>query len=268
MGRCYTAPMVRVILKKLLLVCTLVLLTGGTALAAGRSPVAMGSDVSYPQCGKKLPTGQAFGIVGVNGGVASNSNLCFAGELAWARFSSGAAASVAKAALYVNTGNPGGLGTTTWPKSGANSYGICNGSNSLACAYQFGWNMAFLDATSRGVLIPGMFTWWLDVETANSWDYSSGGVARNVADLEGMTAYFEGLGARVGVYSSGKQWMAIVGSSVPVSSDLQDLVNWRPGAMTKSAAMANCSLAPLTPGGKVGLTQYGSAVYDYDITCP
>ena len=42
------------------------------------SPLATGNDVSYPQCGKSFPSGQAFGIVGVNDGLANNANPCLA----------------------------------------------------------------------------------------------------------------------------------------------------------------------------------------------
>jgi hypothetical protein len=233
------------------------------ALAA--SP-AVGNDVSYPQCSKPLPTGQAFGIVGVNGGMASTYNPCFPRELAWARYSSGTLTGFPVAQLYVNTGNPGGLGTSSWPRSGSNVYGNCLGTNSLACAYQYGWNLAFLDATRPGIVIPGMFRWWLDVETVNSWDTGSAGMARNVADLEGMTAYFEGLGTQVGIYSSSTMWSTIVGNSVRATSNLRGLANWRPGADGPTEAKANCDLTSLN-GGKVVMTQYSKGKFDYDLIC-
>ena len=35
---------------------------------AGASSATVGNDISYPQCGMRLPAGHAFGVVGVNGG--------------------------------------------------------------------------------------------------------------------------------------------------------------------------------------------------------
>jgi hypothetical protein len=250
------------------------LLTGAPALAA-KAPVApTGNDISWPQCGKPLPTGQAFGIVGVNDGLANNTNPCLAEQLAWATKSTGATTLVPKVALYVNTANPGGLGTASWPSNNVdpqgattnNPYGTCDHANSAACAYQYGWNRAVEDAWQRGVSNPASYTWWLDVETINTWDSTSGGLARNAADLEGMTAYFKSLGAQVGVYSTSAQWAGIAGN-VSATSNLNGLPNWRPGARTLAAAKSNCTLAPLTPGGKVVLTQYVSNNLDYDYAC-
>ena len=42
---------------------------------------AIGYDVSWPQCGKSLPSDHAFGIVGVNGGTAANTNPCLSDQL-------------------------------------------------------------------------------------------------------------------------------------------------------------------------------------------
>ena len=50
----------------------------------------------------------------------------------------------------------------------------CDGSNSRACAYQYGWDRAHDDATGRGVRNPEQYMWWLDVEIANTWDYTEG----------------------------------------------------------------------------------------------
>ena len=73
-----------------------------------------GNDVSYPQCNKSLPSSHAFGIVGVNDGIANTTNPCFSSELAWAASSTGTT-SQPKASLYVNTANPGNLGVADWP---------------------------------------------------------------------------------------------------------------------------------------------------------
>ncbi|WP_461172912.1 hypothetical protein [Arthrobacter sp. Z1-9] len=51
----------------------------------------LGTDVSWPQCNNNLPTGQAFAIVGVNNGLANNTNPCLKEQLKWAATSSGLA---------------------------------------------------------------------------------------------------------------------------------------------------------------------------------
>src|SRR5216683_2175263 len=64
----------------------------------------VGNDISYPQCGQILPNGQGFGIVGINGGLATTDNPCLSTELLWANQSLGTP-NQAKVQLYVNTGN-------------------------------------------------------------------------------------------------------------------------------------------------------------------
>ena len=245
-----------------------ILLAPGTAYATphGQSKpsgaVQTGNDVSWPQCGKTLPGDQLFGIVGVNGGLANTTNSCFEAELAWASASAGGTGQD-KAALYVNTANPGNLHVADWPTSGDNAYGTCTGGDDTACAYQYGWNMAALDASKRiGTHDPSTYKWWLDVETGNSWETNT---ANNTADLEGMVDYFTHVGARTGLYSTAYQWNQIAGT-VAVGSSLYGLDSWLPGASSLSSAKANCSLRGLT-GGTVTVTQYVSKRLDYDYSC-
>lgn len=234
---------------------------GGTPSPA----VLTGNDVSWPQCSKhmSLPAGQAFGIVGVNGGLANNTNACLAQELSWAN-TSGGGTGQDKVALYVNTANPGNLSVTDWPQSGTSvKYGDCvNGADDQACAYVYGWTMAQLDATTRGVASPSSYKWWLDVETDNSWETNT---ANNSADLEGMADYFQSISARVGLYSTSFQWQQIAGT-VSDTSSLHGLDSWLPGSNSLSDAQATCSQPPLT-GGTVTLTQYVSKRIDYDFSC-
>jgi hypothetical protein len=236
----------------------------GVAQAAPSGGPLWGVDVSYPQCGKPLPTGQAFAIVGVNGGNAASTNPCLGEELAWAAESTGGTVHD-PVQLYVNTGNP--AGGASWPRSGKNRYGHCDGSNSRACAYQYGWERARDDATVRGIARPEQYMWWLDVEVANSWDYTQRGGTRNAAVLEGMTEYFTSIGSRgVGLYSTRNMWARIIGNGVASSSSLNGLSNWRPTGSTAEGAAAFCGLAPLTPGGVVEMTQYTMEV-DYNHSC-
>jgi hypothetical protein len=233
-----------------------------SAVPAASSP--QGADVSYPQCDGPLPTGHAFGIVGVNGGRATTTNPCLATQLAWAAEASGGTVHD-DVQLYVNTGNP--AGGDLWPQSGSNRYGDCDGSNSTACAYQYGWDRAWEDATLRGISYPEQYMWWLDVEIANSWDYSDGGGVRNAAVLEAMTDFFTAIGSRgVGLYSTAYQWGYIVGDGVGATSSLNGLSNWRPTGSTLEGAQANCGLEPLTPGGIIELTQF-TTDFDYNWSC-
>lgn len=228
----------------------------------------VGYDVSWPQCGETLPPGPAFAIVGVTGGLANNFNPCFSDQLGWAQTSTGGTGQP-RVALYVNTANPGLL-STAWPTSDTyagttitNPYGTCAGANDAACAYVYGWAKALDAVYLRGVVNPQQYLWWLDVETENTWQDDQ---TANAAVLEGMTAYFESIGASVGLYSTGYQWWQIVGTVGPESS-LYDLPSWLAGAVTLSGAKSNCSLAPLTGGGRVTMTQYLYKNLDHNHSC-
>ena len=134
-----------------------------------------GFDVSYPQCGSTLPTPAAFGIVGVNGGLANDLNPCLGpsasypsytqSELYWALTASVGGTSQPKTSLYVNTADPGNLyhgkPIADWPTSsiGTDPYGSCTtitvtsrghtytvGASSDACAWQYGYDKASQDA--------------------------------------------------------------------------------------------------------------------------
>ncbi|MHB1592626.1 MAG: hypothetical protein ACYCO9_11350 [Streptosporangiaceae bacterium] len=305
-------------------VITLGVLTGGPALAATASAhpataraakphgsaSTSGNDVSYPQCGKILPGGQAFGIVGLNGGLANDLNPCLgpsstypatSTELYWAVASStGAVAAQPKASLYLNTADPGdvynGSPISDWPTSGTTPYGSCTtttvttssgsytvGQNSPACAWQYGYDKASMDVSwlasaasaidAQGppaVTVPGTasaYPWWLDVETANTWQTGTYGQAMNVADVEGMVAALRSAGATtIGVYSTSAQWSQITGSAISSTSSLNGLPDWIPGARTSSAATSNCGQTSFT-GGTITLTQWISRSVDYDHFC-
>jgi hypothetical protein len=238
-----------------------------TVSSATTAPAPLGIDVSWPQCGKTLPTGQAFAIVGVNGGLANNTNPCFATQLAWAANSVGGTGQP-KVALYVNTANPGHAGTW-WPTSNvyagktvSNPYGRCRGAEDKACAYMYGYAKAYDNVKYRGVSNPAGYLWWLDVETINTWSKNK---AANAADLEGMTAYFRSIGAQVGLYSTSYQWGLIVGQ-VSSTSNLRGLPSWLAGA-SATGAKNMCAWPALTPGGKVTMTQFVVNNLDYNHSC-
>lgn len=257
--------------------------TGGAAPAPAEK---VGYDVSYPQCGKRLPTDHYFAIIGVNGGLANNANKCLADQLAWANQAKGGTAQP-KIQLYVNTANPGELISqiNTWPNSAtdlngnvpANPYGNgCVGQNDEACSWLYGWNRSIYTesvfktaAASKGISTDtATYTWWLDVETMNTWQSGSNqALIRNTAAIEGFGAYYLSKGAKIGLYSTAPQWTTITGNNVSSTSILKGLPNWRPSGASLSNAKSNCSVAPLTAGGYISLTQYVVKNLDHNHSC-
>jgi hypothetical protein len=258
----------------LVLVATL-LAVPGTASAA---VTTVGYDVSYPQCGTSLPPDRAFAVVGINGGLSTRGNPCLAAQLTWAWGSSGAVPTQPRAQLYLNTANPGEVRTqvTTWPKTGTTPYGACDGGNSAACSWQYGWERAqnsissFFTPAARTARVdgrPSSYTWWLDVETMNTWQSGSAdALARNRATLEGMTSYLVAGGGRVGLYSTGQQWAQIVGT-VPAGSNLVGRDSWLAGAASPTDALTACLKPALVPGGRVALAQYVRGALDRNQSC-
>lgn len=240
----------------------------------------VGYDVSYPQCGKNLPTNHYFGIVGVNGGTAASTNPCLATQLAWAN-SAKTGSNQPKVQLYVNTANPAqdrAYDWANWPTTSTdnNPYGDCVGkkTNNAACSWQYGWNRSIeteayfvTKAKDAGLSTynAGAYTWWLDVETMNSWQTSS--LARNVAALEGFAAYYQSKDADVGLYSTAYQWGVITGNDFKADSNLRGLANWRPSGSNLNIAKTNCDADPLTPGGSIALTQYVVKNIDNNHSC-
>jgi hypothetical protein len=262
--------------RSLVVVLSAVAAILGLTATASAAVTSTGYDVSTPQCGKALPSSQAFGVVGVNGGLPTTANPCLSTQLTWAWNSTGVVQSQPKAQLYLNTANPGAVTPKvgTWPSMGSTPYGTCTGTNSTACSWQYGWNRAqysvvtaFGSAAPAAHASPAAYIWWLDVETVNSWEADTAtGHALNRATLEGMTTYLASRGAAIGLYSTSYQWSHIVGST-PATSNLAGRKDWVPGATTLSGATANCSKPALTPNGHVTLTQYVANGVDRDQSC-
>ncbi len=278
--------------------------TAGHGGKGGGSSTPTGNDVSWPQCGSTLPTGEAFGIVGVNDGLANNLNPCLGpsksypsytqSELYWAQATASGTTAEPKASLYVNTADPGNI-AADWPtsSSSADPYGSCTttststvGQDTTACAWQYGYNVATQDTawlTDEAAAIvgqeskvsvptdPGAYPWWLDVETANSWQAGSYGQEMNVADLQGIVAALVSAHVAttgIGVYSTSSQWTQITGDPVGASAagSLWALADWVPGARSESGAIANCTSTSFT-GGTVTVTQWFAHPVDADYAC-
>ena len=279
-------------LAALLVFSILPLQMNSTAYAAPTNPTKtiekVGYDISYPQCKSKIPTTYYFAIIGVNGGNAASINPCLAKQLQWAKDAKGGTAQ-AEVQLYVNTANPGEYigDIKTWPKNNydlkgrdviigdMNPYGSCDGTNSKACGWLYGWNRAIDTAENMfapAAITAGLsknvsdYTWWLDVETMNTWQLGSADKeAKNVASLEGMYDYYKSHGGRVGLYSTAVQWDQITGSTT--NDKFKGLPNWRPSGTSLQIAINNCKVDPLTEGGYISLTQYIVQNLDRNHTC-
>jgi hypothetical protein len=233
----------------------------------------LGNDVSYPQCTFTFPTPGSFVVVGVNGGTPYTKNQCLQKELKWAATSAGIAGRPGTS-LYVNTSEPGST-SRHWPINNIdqishvpapNPYGSCSGQDTQSCAWQYGWDSAHHDAAGLGVQDPQAFPWWLDVESGNTWQTRK---SLNLADLLGMTDYFQSLGVVVGLYSSWVQWPRIVGT-VAATNPLSSLPEWVTGSDTKIGAEQFCTQGGFIDGPYAQFSQWytPSSTFDSDVTCP
>ncbi|HTJ76128.1 MAG TPA: hypothetical protein VL337_12280 [Acidimicrobiales bacterium] len=228
----------------------LTVLSSTAALAS-----TVGYDVSYPQCAVELPADAAFGIVGVSDGAAYGENPCLASQYGWA------AQATARPGFYMNTGNPGPAARRASWYDPTSPPMACGPDAEAGCAYDYGYNdarRAYDYATSQVGRRPVQrATWWLDVETANSW---SADTALNLAAIEGAVDFLSARVAGVGIYSTGYQWAVITGGAW-----LPWLPNWVAGAGDPDSAAALCR-ASFT-GGPVELVQYGLGGLDADYAC-
>jgi hypothetical protein len=212
----------------------------GTPAVLAASPAAprvvagaVGSDISWPQCGRAYPATPPFAIVGVTDGRPYTENPCLVSEYRWAR-----ASGVVE--YYMNTANPG---------------------VALGDAYNYGFNAArdaYGYATSHVSAGPGHL-WWLDVETDNSWSNDHGA---NTTVIAGSIAFFRSHGVAVGIYSTRFQWGVITGGAA-----IPSVPNWVPGAESATEAATLCAPSQSFSGGPVAMTQF-TTLFDYDYACP
>jgi hypothetical protein len=235
-----------------------------------------GIDVSYPQCGDELPDAFAFAIVGVNGGRVHAPNPCLAADgdapsqLEWAG---------RDVELYANTANPGPRLSSFWPDGQVEpraclEEGLLSTTDTHDCAYLYGWNAAA--ASYRTALeafislgwadddadrLPWETTWWLDVETANSW---RGDRSLNVATLRGAVDYLESMDvAEVGFYSTPLLWWRVTRGT----DAFEDYPAWHAGAGTQARARDRCDGEGFT-GGELRMQQWVQNGIDTNYRCP
>jgi hypothetical protein len=251
-------------------VLALVLMLAGApaALAAGGYS-GSGNDISWPQCGGQFPSGGSFGIVGVTGGRAFTQNACLAAELQWA-------GGTGNASVYMNLNYAAGSSASNGASGPYGSGKHCR-SGSACYAENYGWNAAKYALAYAGANGVGASTWWLDIETANTWNRSR---TLNQAVIQGALDCLLGAGpagntcangeptdvASVGIYSTPSQWSSITGGWVPHdSAGTVVTANWVAGASAGNPSQL-CG-SPLYSGGSVWLTQYVANGFDQDYAC-
>lgn len=226
-----------------------------------------GIDISWPQCVVRrdssgnivsarpvqLPAHEDFVLVGVNNGHAGSKNPCLTPMLEYAYRATG---KLAVTPYYFPRNR--GPNDELWPKNGrdpngktiCNPYGKCNGSYSLACAYDLGWNSGwqdenkyYLPAVAEAGLVPSPLA-VLDLESAGKFlQYDPAGKLRNQAMARGMVDYLSQRYQVVEYTNSGIKG-SVVGPLVqPGRNSLAHArLNWVP-AQPKS-----CKAAPLEDG--------------------
>ena len=225
----------------------------------------LGYDVSWPQCNDELPDEFGFAVVGVNRGRTFSENDCLLAQLRWA----GRGADV-----YLNTGNPGPDHSSFWP-SGASAprefeaddddtadCADVDGGNAAADGYprvlsayvQLGWAEAGASA------VPGGATWWLDVETANTWRRDR---SLNVVALQGAVDYLEARGVHeVGFYSTPVLWWRVTRGT----DAFDGYPAWHAGAHGLDDAQDRCD-EPSFTGGELRMVQWVAGGLDTNLRC-
>lgn len=237
----------------LALLIAAVLLSNPPVPALGYGPYppgATGIDISYPQCQTGLPSAPpTFGIIGVTGGRALWQNPCLISEYAWAQ------TGAAPPSFFVNLNAPSG---TVQFKGNTGPRGVCRPDDAFCLSYNFGYNtarLAYADASSQETAAS---TWWLDVETENTW---SDNTTANDQVVQGAIDYLRAAGRSIGIYSTPQQWLQVAGTFNP------GLPVWVAGAPDAASAAGYCDQSHAFAGGTVWLVQYVASDFDTDYAC-
>lgn len=220
----------------------------GPTLLASR---AVGYDVSWPNCGTRLPDVR-FGVIGVTGGLPFSTNPCLAAEFTAAR-------RTLSAQLYMNIAAPGG---PTAGRGRSGPAGTCSTRQVLCRAYNYGYNAARAAYVYAAHSLGSRATrtaWWLDVELGMRWSASTSVNARSVA---GALAYLRSRHLAVGVYSTTYQWQTLVGTYRPGVPVWYATVN-----RAAAAARRHCTSGSAFTGGAVRMVQYAPGGLDTDVVC-
>ncbi len=247
--------------------------TARPALAAGTYGV-LGYDISWPQCGGKLPPPSFdVAVVGVTGGHGFSANPCLANEFAWSR------QATLPGDLYVNIDLP-----SATPSQGQNGpAGTCTPSDIGCFAYNYGFHNSQYALGYAGQQGVDARVWWLDVETNNNWQTATGSVSsyrtavpaspgmsvayqyNTAANERAIAGAIDGLTASnkvVGVYSTRYQWNLLAGSFAP------QVPVWYATNDTVTRAPLYCDQSNSFTGGPLWMVQYtvaaGNPGYGFD----
>ena len=227
------------------------------AVLAFRSPAAAadifpvgttGYDVSFPQCNGPLPAmPYAFAIVGATGGRSFTTNACLSAQYTWA------SANGRQPSLYMNLKSPVGSNAE---EANTGPAGVCQPTDELCKGYNFGYKTAAHALAYAKAQSAPAASWWLDVETTNSWLTDTNANARVI---QGAIDHLRSQGATIGIYSNPAQWQTIAGSFAP------GLPVWTTTAAGAIEAPTLCS-RPFG-GGQVVLVQYLQGGFDANYAC-
>ena len=208
-----------------------------------------GWDVSWPQCGTRLPDGgYAYAIIGVTDGHQFDPNPCLAEQFRWAN-RHGSLASV-----YINVNWPSRADEPGLPARMADK---CPPADLPCQAYWWGYRgseYAISVAAKNHVSTP---MWWLDVETTNRWHTDP---RINAFVIKGAKEALEANGLRVGIYSTSYQWRLIAGDYAP------GVPNWVATMAPAAEAPRYCQMDNSFGGGVPWIVQYPN-VLDGNYLC-
>jgi hypothetical protein len=210
---------------------------------------SIGIDVSSVNGLTSVPPTASFGIVGVTDEKVYANNSYLAAE----------ASHFSNLSFYVNTGL-NASSTSTYYQTALAEAQASGGAH--PAAYYYGYNAgqaALAYATAQGENVKT--TWWLDVETANTWNSDT---TQNQQSLQGeYDALLTGGAITVGAYSTTYQWDSITGSWQ------NGWPSWGATTWQTAAEALTYSTGHQFTGGPSYLMQYqpAGADVDYDVAC-
>ena len=224
-------------------------------------PAGDGVDIGWPQCRSdgtsSQPPGAAFAIIGLTDGHPFSTNPCLAAQFTWADALPGGGSG------YVvldapGQGDPNGQwGAIRTPRP-------CDGTTSVGCAYDYGWNaLQFVLQGLPAQRAGGRIQVWLDVEGPYVRPVWQGSTAVNAAVVQGAVDRLRAAQVRKGVYSRQSDWTALTGGLV-----LPGLQQWLFPAASSADAARRCVPEQAFSPGHVVLSQFQrTSALDEDHAC-